>query len=194
MVCQPNLLKFSGETVKLQKRLINSDVIFLEATLNVNRTIYHMSVHVVFGTWIWCSSRERWICILHLAFTSKKTIERAIWDTAKVKAIWDNPYIKTTSTVSLMFCHHVWTWGANHMRSPSLSRPRHFSCQRLLWIYTGHIWLGKGPRPQVINCATPINLQPWSNQWLQMSSGNRTSSSETRSCWLVNRNLNHLGW
>ena len=123
MVCQPNLLKFSGETVKLQKRLINSDVIFLEATLNVNRTIYHMSVHVVFGTWIWCSSRERWICILHLAFTSKKTIERAIWDTAKVKAIWDNPYIKTTSTVSLMFCHHVWTWGANHMRSPSLSRP-----------------------------------------------------------------------
>ena len=70
----------------------------------------------------------------------------------------------------------------------------HFSCQRLLWIYTGHIWLGKGPRPQVINCATPINLQPWSNQWLQMSSGNRTSSSETRSCWLVNRNLNHLGW
>lgn len=23
----------------------------------------------------------------------------------------------------------------------------HFSCQRLLWIYTGHIWLGKGPRP-----------------------------------------------
>ena len=32
------------------------------------------------------------------------------------------PTSNTTSTLSLMFCH-VWTWGANHMRSPSWSRP-----------------------------------------------------------------------
>ena len=132
-------------------------------------------VHVVFGTWIWCSSRECWICILHLAFTNKEPFEGPIWRHSQsqsnlrpsahripsgklsyIMAYRKSPCLMGKSTINGPCSITT----LNYQRIQLLQYPVCFATFATAWSAANHMrslhnWLGKGSR--YIIC-TPINL------------------------------------